>query len=56
MVEDDAYADLAADPDLRLAALDGLRRVVYLSGFTKTLSASLRVGYRPSPPRPSPKP
>lgn len=45
VVEDDAYADLAADPDLRLAALDGLRRVVYLSGFTKTLSASLRVGY-----------
>ena len=45
IVEDDAYADLAEDADLRLAALDGLRRVIYLSGFTKTLSASLRVGY-----------
>jgi DNA-binding transcriptional MocR family regulator len=45
IVEDDAYADLAEDRDLRLAALDGLRRVIYLSGFTKTLSASLRVGY-----------
>lgn len=45
VVEDDAYADLAEDADLRLAALDGLRRVVYLSGFTKTLSANLRVGY-----------
>ncbi len=45
IVEDDAYADLAEERDLRLAALDGLRRVIYLSGFTKTLSASLRVGY-----------
>jgi DNA-binding transcriptional MocR family regulator len=44
LVEDDAYSDLAEDADLRLAALDGLRRVVYLSGFTKTLSANLRVG------------
>ena len=44
IVEDDAYADLAEDSDLRLAALD-LDRVIYLSGFTKTLSASLRVGY-----------
>jgi len=45
LVEDDAYGDLAEEQDLRLAALDGLRRVIYLSGFTKTLSASLRVGY-----------
>jgi DNA-binding transcriptional MocR family regulator len=45
IVEDDAYGDLAEEQDLRLAALDGLRRVIYLSGFTKTLSASLRVGY-----------
>lgn len=45
LVEDDAYADLAEDGDLRLAALDGWRRVIYLSGFTKTLSAGLRVGW-----------
>jgi DNA-binding transcriptional MocR family regulator len=45
IVEDDAYGDLAEEADLRLAALDGLKRVIYLSGFTKTLSASLRVGY-----------
>jgi len=44
IVEDDAYADLAEDSDLRLAALD-LDRVIYLSGFTKTLSAGLRVGF-----------
>lgn len=45
VLEDDAYGDLAEDADLRLAALDGLRRVIYLSGFTKTLSANLRVGF-----------
>lgn len=45
LVEDDAYGDLAEDGDLRLAALDGLRRVIYLSGFTKTLSANLRAGF-----------
>ena len=44
IVEDDAYADLAEDAELRLAALD-LDRVIYLSGFTKTLSAGLRVGF-----------
>jgi hypothetical protein len=49
VVEDDAYGDLAEDRDLRLASLD-LRRVVYLSGFTKTLSASLRVGYAVAAP------
>jgi DNA-binding transcriptional MocR family regulator len=45
IAEDDAYGDLAEEQDLRLASLDGLRRVIYLSGFTKTLSASLRVGF-----------
>jgi DNA-binding transcriptional MocR family regulator len=45
IAEDDAYADLAEDGDLRLAALDGWRRVLYLSGFTKTVSAGLRVGF-----------
>jgi DNA-binding transcriptional MocR family regulator len=45
VVEDDAYGDLAEDQDVRLASLDGLRRVIYLSGFTKTLSANLRTGY-----------
>ena len=45
VVEDDAYGDLAEDQEVRLASLDGLRRVIYLSGFTKTLSANLRTGY-----------
>ena len=45
VAEDDVYGDLAEEQDLRLASLDGLHRVIYLSGFTKTLSAGLRVGY-----------
>ncbi|BAK75701.1 transcriptional regulator, GntR family with aminotransferase domain [Pseudogulbenkiania sp. NH8B] len=44
-VEDDIYADFEARPGVRLAALDGLSRVIYLASFTKTLSANLRCGY-----------
>ncbi|MCU0949915.1 MAG: PLP-dependent aminotransferase family protein [Burkholderiaceae bacterium] len=45
LIEDDVYGDLAPGRALRLAALDQLRRVVYVSSFSKTLAASLRVGY-----------
>ncbi|MEK6348144.1 MAG: PLP-dependent aminotransferase family protein [Burkholderia sp.] len=49
VVEDDCYADLlpAAGPlpQVRLAALDQLRRVIYVGSFSKTLGAGLRVGY-----------
>jgi DNA-binding transcriptional MocR family regulator len=49
VVEDDIYCDLhpgpAVQPATRLAALDQLRRVIYLGGFSKTLAANLRVGY-----------
>lgn len=45
LVEDDIYADLQADPTIRLAALDRFRSVIYLSSFSKSLSSSLRVGY-----------
>jgi DNA-binding transcriptional MocR family regulator len=45
IVEDDVYGDLAHGRALRLASLDQLRRVVYLGGFSKTLAASLRVGF-----------
>lgn len=45
IIEDDAYADLC-DPALpRLAARDGLDRVIYVGGYSKTLAANLRVGY-----------
>jgi DNA-binding transcriptional MocR family regulator len=49
LVEDDVYCDMhpgaAVQPATRLATLDQLRRVIYLSGFSKTLSANLRVGF-----------
>lgn len=43
--EDDAYADFGATDALRLAAADGLRRVVYAGSFSKTLAPNLRVGF-----------
>ncbi|WP_338764645.1 PLP-dependent aminotransferase family protein [Massilia sp. METH4] len=49
VVEDDIYCDLhpgsAVQPATRLAALDQLQRVIYLSGFSKTMAANLRVGF-----------
>ncbi len=49
IVEDDIYCDLhpgsAVQPATRLSALDQLQRVIYLSGFSKTMAANLRVGF-----------
>jgi DNA-binding transcriptional MocR family regulator len=47
IVEDDIYCDMHPGglPATRLAALDQLQRVIYLGGFSKTLSANLRVGF-----------
>jgi DNA-binding transcriptional MocR family regulator len=45
IVEDDVYADLQTVPTQRIAALDGLERVIYIGGLSKTLSSSLRIGY-----------
>ena len=45
IVEDDVYGDLHPGRALRLASLDQLKRVIYLGGFSKTLAASLRVGF-----------
>lgn len=45
VVEDDPFADLHPPTAPRLAALDQLDHVVYVSSFSKTLSAGLRVGY-----------
>ncbi|WP_300750653.1 PLP-dependent aminotransferase family protein [Janthinobacterium sp.] len=48
IVEDDIYCDMHPGgglPVTRLAALDQLRRVIYLGGFSKSLSANLRVGF-----------
>lgn len=45
IAEDDTYADFHPGMPLRLAALDRLDRVMLVGGFSKTLAASLRVGY-----------
>ncbi|MCC2958209.1 PLP-dependent aminotransferase family protein [Massilia sp. IC2-477] len=45
VVEDDIYADLHPGGATRLAALDGLKRVIYLGGFSKSMAPNLRVGF-----------
>lgn len=45
VVEDDVYCDLHPGGATRLAALDGLQRVIYLGGFSKSMAANLRVGF-----------
>jgi DNA-binding transcriptional MocR family regulator len=44
IVEDDTYAWLAPPHAPRLAALDGLQRTVYVTGFSKILAPNWRVG------------
>jgi DNA-binding transcriptional MocR family regulator len=45
IVEDDTYCDFHPGSATRLAALDHLNRVIYISSFSKTLSGNLRVGF-----------
>jgi len=45
IVEDDIFTDFEPEPSTRLAALDGLCRVIRIGSFSKTLSASARCGY-----------
>ncbi len=45
IIEDDSFADLAPRAQMTLAGLDELRRVLYISSFSKTLSPALRCGY-----------
>jgi len=45
IIEDDIFADLEEEPAPRLAALDGLDRVIHIGSFSKTLSAAVRCGY-----------
>ena len=45
IVEDDVFADFEQQPSPRLAAMDGLNRVVHTGSFSKSLSASVRCGY-----------
>jgi DNA-binding transcriptional MocR family regulator len=50
IVEDDSYAWLAPPHATRLAQLDGLRRTVYVGGFSKILTPQWRVGFVAAPP------
>jgi DNA-binding transcriptional MocR family regulator len=45
VIEDDIFADFEPEPSVRLAALDGLNRVIRVGSFSKSLSASVRCGY-----------
>jgi DNA-binding transcriptional MocR family regulator len=45
VIEDEIFAGLEPEPSPRLAALDGLSRVIRIGSFSKTLSASIRCGY-----------
>ncbi len=45
IVEDDVFADFEHTPAPRLAAFDGLARVIQIGSFSKTVSASVRCGY-----------
>jgi DNA-binding transcriptional MocR family regulator len=49
IVEDDIFADFEHAPAPRLAAFDGLDRVVQIGSFSKTLSASMRCGFIAAP-------
>ncbi|CCV14425.1 PLP-dependent aminotransferase family protein [Mesorhizobium sp. STM 4661] len=51
IIEDDIFADFEHTPAPRLAAFDGLDRVVYIGSFSKTLSASIRCGFIAAPRR-----
>jgi DNA-binding transcriptional MocR family regulator len=45
IVEDDIFADFEVEPAARLAAFDGLSRVIQIGSVSKTVSAALRCGY-----------
>jgi DNA-binding transcriptional MocR family regulator len=49
IVEDDIFADFEQAPAPRLAAFDGLDRVVHIGSFSKALSASVRCGFIAAP-------
>ncbi|OJF92301.1 PLP-dependent aminotransferase family protein [Pararhizobium antarcticum] len=45
IIEDDIFADFEHAPAPRLAAFDGLDRVIHIGSFSKTLSAAARCGF-----------
>ncbi|MBL0371000.1 PLP-dependent aminotransferase family protein [Rhizobium sp. KVB221] len=51
IIEDDIFAEFEHTPAPRLAAFDGLDRVIYIGSFSKTLSASARCGFVAAKPQ-----
>jgi len=49
IIEDDIFADFEMAPAPRLAAFDGLERVVHIGSFSKTISAAIRCGFIAAP-------
>jgi DNA-binding transcriptional MocR family regulator len=49
VVEDDTYCHLAPPHATRMAALDGLQRTIYVSGFAKILAPNWRIGFMATP-------
>lgn len=49
IIEDDIFADFEETPAPRLAAFDGLERVVHIGSFSKSLSAAVRCGFIVAP-------
>jgi DNA-binding transcriptional MocR family regulator len=45
IVEDDIFADFEVEPSARLAAFDGLDRVIRIGSFSKSLSSAVRCGH-----------
>lgn len=45
IIEDDIFADFEHRSAVRLAAFDGLQRVIHIGSFSKMLSASMRCGF-----------
>jgi DNA-binding transcriptional MocR family regulator len=45
IIEDDVFSDFEHTPAPRLAAFDGLERVIHIGSFSKTLSAAARCGF-----------
>lgn len=54
IVEDDIFADFEQEPGPRLAALDGLDRVIRIGSFSKSVTATIKCGFIvsdvPAPP------
>jgi DNA-binding transcriptional MocR family regulator len=45
IIEDDIFTDFEHEPGVRMAAFDGLDRVIRVGSFSKSLSGALRCGY-----------